>query len=253
MLRYKAWLDTRWRFLIGLALLFCAALANALTYPTALATLEAARNESPNGPLASQIIQAWQLSTTFRGYIWDQVIRHNMYYLWTLFAVLLAADGPLSRRRGATFTLSLPVSRRRLCAVRAAVDLCELGLLALLPMLAVSLAAPAVGQSYALADALSHGIHIFIGGTFFYCLTLLFAAVFEDRWRPILLTLAVAVFVGVSAEFMPALAAFGPMDVMIGESYFRTGTPAWTGLFIWPAIAAALFYCAVRRIENRDF
>ena len=80
MLRYKAWLDTRWRFLIGLALLFCAALANALTYPTALAALEAARDGSPNGPLASQIDQAWQLSTTFRGYIWDQVIT-NMYYL----------------------------------------------------------------------------------------------------------------------------------------------------------------------------
>ena len=104
-----------------------------------------------------------------------------------------------------------------------------------------------------LADALIHGIHLWIGGTFFYCLTLLLAAFFEDRWRPILLTLAVAVFVGVSAEFMPALAAFGPMDVMIGENYFRTGTPAWAGLFIWSAVAAALFYGAVRRIENRDF
>lgn len=253
MLRYKAWLDTRWRFLIGLALLLCAALANALTYPTALAALEAARNESPNGPLASRIIQAWQLSTTFRGYIWDQVIRHNMYYLWTLFAVLLAADGPLSQRSGATFTLSLPVSRRRLYAVRAAVDLSELGLLALLPMLAVLLAAPAVGQSYALADALIHALHLFIGGTFFYCLTLRLAAFFEDRWRPILLALAVAVLVGAGAEFVPAVAAFGPSGVMTGESYFRTGTPAWTGVFIWPAFAAALFYSAVRRIENRDF
>ena len=253
MLRYKAWLDTRWRFLIGLALLICAALANALTYPTALATLEAARNESPNGPLASQIDQAWQLSSTFRGYIWDQVIHHNMYYLWTLFAVLLAADGPLSQRTGRTFTLSLPVSRRRLCTVRAAVDLCELGLMALLPLLAVSLAAPAVGHSYALADALIQGIHLWIGGTFFYCLTLLLAAFFEDRWRPILLTLALAVLVGAGAEFVPALAAFAPVGVMTGEGYFRTGTPAWTGLFIWPALAAALFYCAVRRIENRDF
>jgi ABC-2 type transport system permease protein len=253
MLWYKAWLDTRWRFLIGLALLICTALANALTYPTAVATLEAARNESPNGPLASHIDLAWQLSTTFRGYIWDQVIHHNMYYLWSLFAVLLAADGPLNQRTGAIFTLTLPVSRRRLCAVRAGVDFCELGLLALLPLLAVSLAAPAVGHSYALADALIHAIHLLIGGTCFYCLTLLLAAFFEDRWRPILLTLAAAVLVGVSAEFLPALSALGPVGVMIGESYFRTGSPEWTGLLIAPAVAAVLFYYSVRRIENRDF
>jgi hypothetical protein len=254
MLWYKAWLDTRWRFLIGLVLLLCTALGNALTYPAVQGMLEeASRDGSPSGPLASEINLAAQLSSTFRGYVWDQVIHHNMFYLWTLFAVLLAADGALSQRTGAIFTLSLPVSRRRLCAVRAAADLCELGLLSLLPLLAVALTAPAVGHSYALADALIHGIHILIGGTFFYCLTLLLAAVFEDRWRPILLTLAVLIFVGVSAEFRPALAAFSPMGVMIGESYFRTGTPAWSGLLIWPAIAAGLFFCAVRRIENRDF
>jgi len=254
MLWYKAWLDTRWRFLIALVLLLCTALGNALTYPTVQGILEeASRNGSPNGPLASEINLAVQLSSSFRGYVWDQVVHHNMYYLWTLFAVLLAADGALSQRTGALFTLSLPVSRRRLCAVRAAADLLELGLLALLPLLAVTLTAPAVGHSYALADALIHAIHMLIGGTFFYCLTLLLAAVFEDRWRPILLALALAIFSGVSTEFMPALAAFSPVGVMTGESYFHTGAPAWTGLLIWPAVAASLFFCAVRRIEDRDY
>jgi hypothetical protein len=176
-----------------------------------------------------------------------------MYYLWTLFAVLLAADGPISQRRGAVFTLSLPVSRLRLCAVRAAADLCELGLLALLPLLAVTLAAPAVGHSYALADALIHGVHLWAGGTAFYCLTLLLAALFEDRWRPILITLAVVIAVGAGTDFMPALGTFSPVRVMTGTGYFQTGTPAWTGIVVWPAAAAALFYCAVRLIEKRDF
>ena len=46
MLWYKAWLDTRWRFLIGLALLVSIALGNALSYPWAQAIFEAARHGS---------------------------------------------------------------------------------------------------------------------------------------------------------------------------------------------------------------
>src|SRR5277367_5045964 len=151
MLWYKAWLDTRWRFLIGLALLVSIALGNALSCPWAQAIFEAARHGSASGTLADDINLAAQLSSSFRGYVWDQLIHHNLYYLWTLFAILLAADGPLSQRSGAIFTLSLPVSRRRLCAVRAAADLSELGLLSFLPLLAVTLAAPVIGHSYAVA------------------------------------------------------------------------------------------------------
>ena len=66
------------------------------------------------------------------------------------------------------------MSRRRVYAVRAATDLAELFLLALIPMLLITLAAPAIGHSYALADALVHGIGIFVGGTVFYCLARLF-------------------------------------------------------------------------------
>jgi hypothetical protein len=254
MLWYKAWLDTRWRFLVGLALLVCTAVANALTYPLAQAIIaEAVRNSSTNGPLAGELDWSYQLAGTFRGYVWAQFVHENLYYLWTLFAVLLAADGPLSQRTGAIFTLSLPVSRRRLCAVRAGADLGELALLSLLPLLAISLAAPLVGHSYPLADALMHGFHMWAGGTFFYCLTLLLAAFFEDRWRPILITLAVVVGVGVGREFMPLLVAFGPAGVMTGQSYFLSATPAWAGLVIWPMAAALLFHFAVRSVESRDF
>jgi hypothetical protein len=254
MLWYKAWLDTRWRFLIGLALLVCTAVANALTYPLARTIIaEAARNIGTNGLLANDLDWSYQLAGTFRGYIWAQFVHENLYYLWTLFAVLLAADGPLSQRSGAIFTLSLPVSRRRLCAVRAGLDLGELALLSLLPLLAISLAAPLVGYSYALTDALMYGTHMWAGGMFFYCLTLLLAAFFEDRWRPILITLAVVVGVGVDMEFTPLLAKLGPARVMTGHSYFFSATPAWMGIFIWLAAAALLFLLALRSIEHRDF
>jgi hypothetical protein len=207
----------------------------------------------PTGLLADQINRMTQLSGTFRGYIWVQFISQNLFNLWIVFAVSLGAEAPFSRRRGAVFTLSLPVSRRRLCATRAATDLAELGVLALIPLLLVVLLAPAVGQTYALGDALVHGMHLFAGGAIFYCLTLLLSTVFDDRWKPIVITLAVAVIIVLCKWLIPALAPFSPAGVMAGERYFQTGTPAWAGLLFWLGVSAGVLYGAVLSVEHRDF
>jgi hypothetical protein len=253
MLWYKSWRDTRWRFLIGLGILTGTVLANVLAYPTVHSLPEAALPAGLSGQLVREINWVTQVSSSFRGYIWVQLVRQNVFYLWIVFAGLLGAEGPFSQRTGALFTLSLPVSRRRVCAVRAATDLAELGVLALVPMLLIPLAAPLVGYTYALADALVHGIQMFFGGTIFYCLALWLATIFGDRWRPIVITLAAAVLANLCANFIPALAPFSPATVMIGESYFRTGMPAWAGMCIWLGVSAAVLYAAVRSIEVRDF
>jgi hypothetical protein len=253
MLWHKAWIDTRWRFLIGLGVLICTVLGNALAFPSAHGILEVALKAGPAGRLADEIERITQLWGSFRGFIWVQVIRHNLSGLWIIFAVLLGADGLLARRKGAIFTLALPVSRRRLFSVRAATDLAELLLLALIPMLVIPLAAPIVGQTYGLADALVHGLSIFLGGAVFYGLARLLAVFFGDRWRPIVITLALAIVVELCKEFIPLPAPLNPGAVMDGESYFRTGTPAWAGLFIWMAISMAMLYAAARSTEKRDF
>jgi hypothetical protein len=256
MLWYKAWRDTRWRFLIGLGILIGMVLASVLAYPSVHGLVVAGLAAGPDDALAREIDWEAQVSSSFRGYIWVQVVRQNFFYLWTVFAVLLGAKGPLSRRTGAIFTLSLPVSRRRLWAVRAATDLAELCVLALVPMLLIPLAAPTVGYTYALADSLVHGIQILTGGAVFYGLTLWLATHFEDRWRPILITLAAAVAANLCANFYPIpaiLAPFNPATVMVGENYFRTGMPAWAGILLWPGVSAAMLYAAMRSIEVRDF
>jgi ABC-2 type transport system permease protein len=194
-----------------------------------------------------------QESSSFRGFIWVQLVRQNLSYLWIVFAVLLGAEGPFSHRTSAIFTLSLPVSRREVFTVRAATDLAELGVLAFIPLLLIPLAAPVVGYTYALADALVYGMQIFAGGAVFYCLALWLATAFGDRWRPMVITLAAAVAGNLCANFIPVLAPFSPATVMIGESYFRTGMPAWAGMCLWLGVSAAVLYAAVRSIESRDF
>jgi hypothetical protein len=115
------------------------------------------------------------------------------------------------------------------------------------------LAAPAVGYTYALVDSLVHGFQMLMGGAVFYSLALLLATIFEDRWRPIIITLAVAVAGNLCANFFAAGAPFNPATVMVGESYFRTGIPAWAGICIWPWVSAAMLYAAMRSNETRDF
>jgi hypothetical protein len=253
MLWYKAWRDTRWRFLIGLGILTGTVLANVLAYPSVHNLQGVSLPAGLSGELVHEIDWVTQLSSSFRGFVWVQLVRQNLPYLWIVFAVLLGAQGPLPRGTGAIFPLSLPVSRRRLCAVRAATDLVELGVLALIPLLLIPLAALLVGHTYALADALVHGIQILTGGAVFYCLALWLATIFGDRWRPIVITLAAAVAANICSNFIPALAPFSPATVMIGEDYFRTGVPAWAGMCIWLGISAAVLHAAVRSIEARDF
>ena len=127
MLWYKAWLETRWRFLIGLALLMLSACASVLGYPQTMKVLSAL-------PQAA-------LPAGYHDYIWSQWIREGMRQLWALFAALLGTGGLLSQasRGGALFTLSLPVSRGRVLGIRTAAALAELAILAMVPMLLVPL------------------------------------------------------------------------------------------------------------------
>lgn len=252
MLWYSAWRDTRWRFLIGLAILSSIALVNILTYPQwqAIVTSTAAGS---NAQVAPDINSIEQVASTFRGYVWVQLVRVNLSYFFILFAVLLGATGPFSQRPGTIFTLSLPISRRHVSAVRIAMDLAELCALGLLPMLLAPLTAPTIGYSYPLTDALIQGIQIISGGAVFYCLSLWLATIFDDRWRPIIIPFAVAVLAGLCTNLIPTLAPFSPTTVMEGESFFRTGVPGWTGICVWLLISAAVLYATLRSIETRDF
>jgi hypothetical protein len=253
MLWYKAWLDTRWRFLAALGILSCVAFATIFAYSSVQGLLSMVASKGADGPLASELTELAQLSKSFRGYIWAQFVRQNLLELWILFAVLVGSEGLIARGRGAVFTLSLPVSRDHLCIVRAATNLTELCVLALIPMLLIALLAPAAGHSYALEDALVLGFSSFAGGAVFYCLSALLAAVLWDRWKATVIALAAAVAIYLCTRLMPAVGPYSPISVMGGDSYFQTGESAWVALFTWLVISVSMLYAAVRSVRMRDF
>ena len=251
MLWYKSWLETRWRFLIGLVLLMCSAAGVVFTFPRVQELLPLAPAADVGGELGRRIREAVEMSREYRGYVWSQGFRQNFAQMGTLFAVLLGTGGLISGG-AALFTLSLPVSRRRLLGTRAAAGLGEWLVLAFVPALLIPLLSPAIGESFSVAAALVHGACLFVGGAVFFSLAILLSTVFGDVWRPLLIALTVAVVLA-GLEAFGDLSDVGVYSVMSGDAYFRTGALPWAGLFVSAAASAGMLYAASATIANRDF
>ena len=226
MLWHKTWLETRWRFLIGLALLLCSAAGVVYSRPLTVKLLPMAEHIDMGGEIGRRIRDAIALQHDYRGYVFTQWFRQNLLQMGTIFAVLLGTGGLLAQTSGgaALFTLSLPVTRKRLLATRAAIGLGEWFILVLLPSLVIPALSPAIGESYSVSNALVHSVCLFIGGAAFFSLAFLLSTVFTDIWRPLLITLLIAVVAAFSS-----LWNFDVFSVMSADRYFRTGTLPWLG------------------------
>lgn len=255
MLWYKSWLETRSRFLIGLALLLCSAAATVLTYPKVLELLKTMPAVETGGELGRRIREAAELAQQFRGYMWSQWFGQNLIQLWTIFAVLLGTGGLLSQMTGggAVFTLSLPVSRRRHLAVRGGIGLAELLALSLAPSLLVPILSPAIGQSYSVGEALVHAGCLFVAGSVFFSLALFLSTVFGDIWRPLLIALCAAAVLAIGEQFVDGLSEYGVIATMSGKHYFRAGALPWAGLIVSAGVSAALLYGSSVNLARRDF
>lgn len=255
MLWHKSWLETRWRFLIGLGLGVCSAAAVVLLYPKVIAVLPLEPARDSDGELARRLRASAVLIHDYRGYIWSQWFAKQLSHAWTLFAVLLGTGGLVAQtaRGGGLFTLSLPVSRQRLLAIRTATALAELAALAVIPSLVLAALSPAVGERYPIGDALIHSGCVFVAGSVFFSLATLLSTVFADVWRPVLIALLAAVVLGLSEQVFHEVSRFSVFPVMSAERYFQGGGLPWLGLAAGAAVSLAMLYGAARSIARQDF
>ncbi len=258
MLWHKAWLETRGRFLGGLALSMIIGFGVIYDFRATERLLPLVRNMDPSaldtsGPFGAAIKESLAAQQTFRGFVWWQWYRQNLTYLVVIFGALLGAGGLLAKSGGASlFTLSLPVSRNRLIGTRAAIGLGELLAIAIVPSLVLPLLAPAIGQSYSVSDVIIHGTCMFIVGSVFFSLAALLSNDYTDTWRPVLIACIVAAFLGM-LEYVPAIAPYGIFHVMNGEAYYRQAGLPWIGLLVSAGISAALLRTAAVDLARRDF
>jgi ABC-2 type transport system permease protein len=234
MLWYKAWLETRSRFLIALvvSVALCSRLVVVFIGKGAPSQL-------------SQILHA---------------THETLAAVW-LLAVTLIMMGGLVRERAvgsSSFTLSLPESRLRLMTVRIGMGLMEAILLAILPWIAMLIAAKVAAQTYFIAQA---SVHIFLllgGGVLFLAASFLISSFVEGEYTAPIVSCGAIIML---AYFMSndKLLPYSPWAFMQGAEYFHWRTAQFVGPIPWihagvyVAIAALMTLASIKLIQLRDF
>ena len=195
MLWYKSWLETRWRFLIGLALLMLSACGTVLTYPEvvrAAAAGAAGRSRAARSAGASR--RPWSCRALPRLRLVAVVPPEHAADVGALRGAARHRRPALARRpaagrcsrcrcrcraTGCSAFAPRPGWRNCWCSPSSRRSSCRCS------------RRPS-GRRYSLGDALVHAACLFVAGTVFFSLTFLLSTVFSDVWRPVLIALCVA-------------------------------------------------------------
>jgi ABC-2 type transport system permease protein len=238
MLWYKAWLETRSRFVISLVgcVAFCM-----------MWVVEFGR-----GIVASRG-QAG-LFDLFHS------VHAGLSFCWVLAVTFLMMGGLLQEKivGASAFTLGLPVSRLRLMSVRFAMGFVQAIALAVVPWIGMLAYGQVAGYHYSFWQLCFHVFLLLGGGMIFLAIAFLVSSVVEGQYT------APVVSIGVSAVLVYALrgerlAAYNPGRFMEGSDGFSWGTGLLTGHapFLHAAafgvVAALLFMISFKAIERYDF
>jgi ABC-2 type transport system permease protein len=244
MLWYKAWRESRTRFLLS-AVVIAGLCAGFVVFHSEGAGIS-------DRPL------------TYVEYIWRIVYKGYLREFFVMLALLLGIGGLLRERDHGTagFTLALPVSRLHLAAVRAAVGFLEIVALSLVPALVIPALSPLAGQFYPWPQAFAFSLLWTAGGAFIFAIGFLASSVFAGEY-----TAPVAAFLGlllysVIAD-LPFLEhySFDIHDIMsgVGMPYFEPhgalliGPLPWMALAVILLIVFCLFTLAGRITQHQDF
>ena len=253
MLWQHAFLETRWRFLIGLVLLPVSAAFVALGYPQ-VAALSQSVTPAPDTALGREIAEAMEMAKTFYSYVWSQWFQQNGAQLGAFFAAIIGTGGLLSQTAAARlFTLSLPVSREQLLSARAGTGLGQVLALALVPALVIVGVSPIVSHSFPVLDALAYALCGFAGFAVFFSLAFLFSSMFSNVWAPVVLTLCAGAALRMLDAITDGSGGFTLFEMMHGESYFRGHGLPWLMLLVSAGLSAALIYAGIRHMSRQDF
>ena len=244
MLWRKSWLESRHLLFVAM---FAVLLQFLLIQPTSM------QSTAPkSGWIPIPAGEAARMVGDYRAWVWVIWIGRAMMFFFPFAAVIFAGNGITSSRcdRAGTYTLALPVRRRRLLAVRAGVGALEYAATALFACLLVPVAALAVGRSYPAGDMLVYAFQLSAGGMVLYgAAVLLTAALEEKRSKPA----GLAFFFAVGFAAMARTGDRGLFRIMSGRSYLLDGSIPWASLAACVAAGAALIGLAAMVIERRDF
>ena len=259
MLWYKVWLETRFRFLLGMAAICSLCAFYVFFRPTAIARWTELLRLHPDWHRPWWIDRA---INEYPFYIWRILFDDSLRYLWAGFAVLIGIGG-LTQENGrgaAAFTLSLPVSRWRLARAQMTCSCLELMILALLPAIVIPALSPCVQGNYSVREAICRGLLMATGGLVFFGFASLASALSESPHVPLIVSVAIAILlqslVGPYEHDLKepfTLRAVDVFKLISGSPDLHWYSFPWVGWLASVSAAALLGIFAIRVIEARDY
>jgi len=257
MLLYKAWLESRLRFLCGLLCVIALSILYVRLHPILMPQWKAALSE-PNA-----IKPPW-LSlgiTEYRFYIWHFLYDYQLQNLWVIFAILFGFGGLLREHAHGTalFSLSLPVSRSQWFVSRCAVAFSESIVLALVPAAIVPIASMLIGQRYPVAQAIGHGAVMAVAGSTFVAIAALASHAIRGEYAPISSTLAAVVlpyvFLQEWTRLHPNLwtSRIDAAHVMAAPWLLNWRNAPWLGIAVMSVATALTLMIAMQRGKRLEF
>jgi hypothetical protein len=237
MLWYKAWLETRARFLI------------CFVGMVALCGWNVYRMED----IATSVNLAYYYSVLHGG--------HTQLAMMWLLAVNFTTMGGLLREKAvgaASFTLALPVSRARMMGVRVAVSLVQSAALIVIPWIVMFAIGSLFGKTHSVSQALYHVVLLAGGGVLYYAIALLASSVVEGEYTAPIVSFGIVVVLA-SVLDGPVYRRYSPLYLMMGGSHYDAhaglliGPVPWIQIGIYGLLAACLVLASVKAMQLREF
>lgn len=238
MLLYKAWLETRARFLISLVGI------------TAICCWFVFHEDR----------QA--LSYSKMSYYYTVLFIGHQFFVgvWVLAVTLLAMGGLVREKAvgASSFTLALPVSRVRLMRVRIGMVLGEALMLGLIPWTVMFLVACVAGKPLAIQQAAFYLVLLGGAGVIFPAIAIFVSSLVEGEYTaPV-----VAYGIVISLAFLFDIATLRPYslwrlivasELVDRETYLLSGPLPWSQILANATIAVVLLLISMRIIQRREF
>jgi len=238
MLWYKAWLETRVRFLLSL----CAIV----------------------GICAYRVLNGNTLGNRLSPDTWQYFVlqqTHNILVtLWVLTVGLLMMGGLLQEAAvGASdFTLAFPVSRARLVMTRIGMGFAQSIALVVTPWAVMFLIDSFVGKGNSIGNATLHVLLLATGGTVFVAWGLLVSSLVPGAYTAAAVNLGMLLAVAITMGD-PPLNEWSPYRLMTGAAWVNQHTGMidgplhWLRLLVTIAVAASLTWVAIKAVQRKEF
>jgi ABC-2 type transport system permease protein len=238
MLWYKAWLETRSRFLISLF---------GMVALCSIFVLHGDRDA------------IYEVGTDYYNFVLFS--GHQILVVMWALAVTLIMMGGLLRERAtgsSAFTLALPVSRTRLIMVRICMGLAQAVVLAIVPWSAMFIVGSIFGKTHSVSQAGFYLVLLLGGGLVFFAMAVLISCLISGEYTAPVVSFG-AILVTAVALSSATLRPYDPWAFMTGVEYLNRQTNVlllpipWVRAVIYVFLAGVLLALSVRIIRQREF